>query len=315
MSKFTPKITDEIRGTIAERVSVFKTRTDKVRDVAGFLFFTHGIYPSAAVVRDAIGTGSLGDINTDLRGFWADVKERGAVTIDAPMLPEAVSRQFSEALGGIWDLALIQANDTLEAERQELAINAAEWERQIKMAEELRSLAEHRAEKSQQELRDEREKREDAEIHTQALMTENVELRSALSSWQEQAASESEARRIAEDRFSQDLKAEREAKQREVERYEGDIRFCKMEIDHAREAVRDLRSQLNEEKVAREVEKVAFTQEMKVRQTTELEVAVLKSRLEEMAVRLKTLSQERSRGAVRGVSIRKAKTTTSVRKP
>ena len=88
MNRFAPKVTDALRRTIAERVSHLDGRALKAREAAGFLFFTHGIYPSAAVVRDCIGVGSLTDVNNDLRSFWDDLRHKGAVKLSAPMLPE-----------------------------------------------------------------------------------------------------------------------------------------------------------------------------------------------------------------------------------
>ena len=60
-------------------------------------------------------------------------------------------------------------------------------------------------------------------------------------------ADEAGARRDAEARFSRDLQAEREDRQREAERYKGEVNFAKQQIEAARESERRAREEVSVE--------------------------------------------------------------------
>ena len=273
MSKTARKLTDGERSLLDARLATLSSRTEKVRDAAGYLFFTLGIYPSAAVIRDAIGAGSLGDINTDLRGWWEEVRQRGAVTIEAPMLPEPVLRQFGEALGKVWILALEEANGELDAEREEMNRMIQSANLRVHEASALRERADRRVGELEGEVRTERDRRQSAENLAASRGAEIEALRASLADWQAQAAASDAARKDVEAQFSRDLEAERMARQRDTERLEGDVAFAKIQIDHARELSRTLKEQLDRARSDAEIEAAKNKQRI-----DQLEVDVRESR-------------------------------------
>lgn len=310
MNRFTPKVTDELRSTIVERVSHLDGRALKAREAAGFLFFTHGIYPSAAVVRDCIGVGSLTDVNNDLRSFWDDLRHKGAVKLSAPMLPEPVVELFGEALAKVWQLASEKARVALEEERTEVVGLVAQAQREAAEAQRLRLVSDASAAAREAELRQEREKRAVAETRAQAQAAEIEALHASIVQWQRQVEAEAQARQDAEERFSRDLEAQRAQHQHEAEMFSGEVRFAKLQIEAARSAERELRERLQAEKVDKEVELAAYRQRSGkaeealgaarlAQAETKGQISGLEERLAEMHERLKDLAKGTSKAVVR----------------
>ena len=310
MNRFAPKVTDDLRRTVAERVSPLDGRARKAREAAGFLFFTHGIYPSAAVVRECIGVGSLTDVNNDLRSFWDDLRHKGAVKISAPMLPEPVVELFGEALAKVWQLAIDKAQTSLDEERREAAGLVAQAQRESAEAQRMRVASDTSALALEAEIRQEREKRAVAEKRAETQAGEIEALHASLAQWQQQAETEAKARQEAEERFSRDLEAERAERKRDSDMFSGESRFAKMQIEAARSAERDLREQLKAEKSDKEVELAAYRQRAgraeEALGTALLELAEtkgqsrgLEDRLAEMQERFKELAKGGSKAMVR----------------
>ncbi len=254
------KTEEEIRATLAPRLAAAKTRQEKTRETAAVLFFGYGIYPSAKTVYGYTHHGSMTDIGGDLRGFWNELREKSRVKIEVPMLPAPVADLFSEALAKVWELAMDKAHAALDGERQEVAEQVAKAQREAQEADRMRRIAESAAEESKIELRQERGNRETAEKRVEALVAQIDVLQSSLVKWQAQTEAEARARQDAEERFSSDLKAERNIRKRETEMFEGDIQFCKMQIETARIAEQEMRNQLKEEKVSKELDLTSYRQ-------------------------------------------------------
>jgi hypothetical protein len=297
MRNTSPEIQAQIRQEAFERLAGTHTRQEKTREIATLLFFKHGIYPSAALVRDYTGHGSITDINSDLRAFWADLREKTAVRIDAAMLPESVTGLFGEALGRVWDLAVANANESLNEERKEAAAMVARARQEAEESRRQRAFADERFQSLDIELRQEREKREVAEKRVDAQTAEIEALQSSLVKWQAQADAEAEARRQAEERFSHDLEAERAARQRDMEMLDGEVRFAKLQIDAARTTERDLRERLRIEKERTATELAAYRRRADIAEEAKgaalIELAELKGRIGEMHERLKSLANKR----------------------
>lgn len=294
---------EEIRAALAPRLVAAKTRQEKTRETATLLFFGHGIYPSAKTVHGYTQHGSLTDINGDLREFWSDLREKTRVKIKAPMLPDEVVDLFSDALARVWELSTDKAHAALDGERQEAAEQVAQAQREAHEADRMYRIAKDDAETSKSELRQERERRETAEKKVEAQAAELEALRSSLAKWQQQAEAAAEARQEAEERFSRDLEAERSARQRDTEMFDGEIKFAKMQIDAARGTERELREQLKNERASREEELASYRQRANRAEDSlgaaRLELAELKGRYEGLEGRFSEL-QERFKGLVKG---------------
>jgi len=249
-----------ILATLRARMPADAHRKEKSRQAASLLFFEHGIYPSAKVVLSYTQQGSLTDINRDLHEFWQDLRDKARVKLDAPYLPKVLLERFAEALAGTWDHAMANATTTFEAERMEAEAQVGEAQRRMAEAERLAGSMLERAQASEAELRQERERREIAEKRVEGQMAEIESLQSSLVKWQQQAESEARARQEAEQRFSRDLEAERSLRQHDSERYDGEIKFVKLQIDTARTAERELRDQIKAVNEHKDAELSAYRQ-------------------------------------------------------
>lgn len=282
-----------ILAVLTPRLAAAKNRQEKTRETATLLFFQYGIYPSAKTVHRYTQHGSLTDINTDLREFWNDLRERSRVKIEAPMFPDAVTALFSDALAKVWELAMDKAHAALDGERQEAADQVAQAQREAYEANRMRSIAEEDALSSERELRQERVRRENAEKRIEAQAAEIDALQSSLVQWQALAEAEAQARQEAQGQFFRDLEAERTARQRDTEMFEGEIKFAKMQIDAARSTERQLRDQIREDKASKDMELTAYRQRANRAEealgAARLELAELKGRSEGLAARIAEL--------------------------
>lgn len=122
-------------------------------------------------------------------------------------------------------------------------------------------------------------------------------LKSSLAKWQQQAANESAARVAAEERFSRELEVERVERKREADRFTGESRFAKIQIDQARTEARELREQMSALSSSKEVELTTYRQRLnkaeEARGAAILELAELKGRLRAMEQQLVTLQESR----------------------
>ena len=304
------KQSDEgIRAALAPRLAAVKSRHEKTREAATLLFFGHGIYPSAKTVHSYTQHGSLTDINGDLREFWSDLREKTRVKLDAPMLPDELVSQFSEALAKVWSLAGEKANAVLDGERQEMHAKVLIAQQESTEAQRMCRVADERTQAIELELRQERERRELAEKRVEALAADVIGLQSSLAKWQEQAESEAKARKDSEERYLRDLESERSTRLHEAESLNSEIRFAKMQIESARSVERELRDQFVSIRSGLEIELASYRQKSSKAEdalaTARLEMAELKGRYEGLALRNNEL-QDRIKGmaklGVRGVA-------------
>ena len=288
----TSRADPELQRELLSRLPPDAPRKLKSRLATAFLFFEHGIYPSAKVVREYIQQGSLTDINKDLREFWQELVKstvRGS-------LPDLLAG-FGDGLSKLWELALGKAQVELEAFRQEAAESVAQSQLEVQAAVREQRRAEEDLAELDLELRQERERREQAEIRVEAQGAEMDALKSSLAKWQQQAADESAARLAAEERFSRELEVERAERRLEAERFNGESRFAKIQIDKARTEARELREQMNALSSSKEVELTTYRQRLnkaeEARGAAILELAELKGRLRAMEQQLVTLQESR----------------------
>ena len=95
------------------------TRQEKTKLAAKILFLDFGIYPSAKVVREFTGQGSLTDISRDLQHFWDELRKHMRIKLEVPEAPVALRATFGEALGKLWALSCEHADKRMEIFRRE----------------------------------------------------------------------------------------------------------------------------------------------------------------------------------------------------
>lgn len=92
------------------------------------LFFDLGIRPSMATVRDLTQTGSASDIPKDIDSFWERIRSASRVRVGSGSIPKALEDRAGELLGAMFEEALVHAEASLNAAREEIhaQISAAE---------------------------------------------------------------------------------------------------------------------------------------------------------------------------------------------
>ena len=233
LSKLSPSIEEVVTDQLRELLPRLPTRTQKTREVANLLFFGHGIYPSAQLVRHFTQQGSMGDIGADLTAFWQDVREKARVRVDGAGLPDDVVGLAGDLVQRLWSLALAKAAADLSADKADLEERAeAANRRSMELLARVQQIeaelkdAQAQAARLAGELGSERDARAAAE---QAVSKANL-----------QAEQEREKRSVAEQRFVEELRDERESRARSEDRLAGETRFAKIQIEEARSSTREL---------------------------------------------------------------------------
>lgn len=229
----TPATTLE---ALRQRLTDMPDRRSKARAAAAWLFFEQGEHPSVARVREIIGTGSMNDLSRDLREFWADLRGRMQTKLQAPDLPQEIVESMGSALSSIWNSALRKADETLAEERAHAQAEVAAAHQEAAQARAL-------MEQSNELLQAEKRAAEEAAREQARLQAEAAALAERLAAAEQQAAEMERihAQRMQEKadeiaRMQAALEAERAAAARRLETLDGELRFAKMQIAHAREA-------------------------------------------------------------------------------
>jgi hypothetical protein len=100
-----------------------KSVREQARELA-LRALTDGQKPSALVIRDVIGTGSLGTIQDEIRKAkleWGDGQRRA---IHFPEMPEDLARMAGPFIEQLWSAACEFAGNTFDEER-------ASWQQEI----------------------------------------------------------------------------------------------------------------------------------------------------------------------------------------
>lgn len=249
-----PGLIEQLALSLAPRLATLNSRTEKTREAAATLFFTHGIYPSAQKVRAITQHGSLSDINTDLAAFWRDLRSRAKVTLDLPDFPDALRDAFSESLNQVWMLANERATDHLASARDEAQREVAQAHDQTRQLQERYDLEVRQGLRLRDELAHEREARIEQERRAEGLVVEVAMLGEQIKQLENRLAKEAAARLASEERFSDELNQERGARKNDLEVFERELAYSKLQIDRARQEAKEQqasaiteRQRLNEE--------------------------------------------------------------------
>ena len=148
-------------------------------------------------------------------------------------------------------------------------------------------------------ISDEILRREEAEKLVDAQAAEIKALKESITDYKVNMENIEIARAQAEQRFSSDLQAERQARQRDADQFHGEINFAKMPIESVRQAERDARERFIAELLAKDAELAKYKQRAnnanEALATTKLEYAqlsgkyaVAQGRCDELEHRIKT---------------------------
>ena len=110
----------EIQSEVAALKAQFRETKSLYREVCALLFFRHGITPTANMLYQYVHKGSMSVPAEALAKFWADLRQKTAVQIDHPGLPDSLKPIAAEAIKGIWQAAVEHSNAELSGIRLDL---------------------------------------------------------------------------------------------------------------------------------------------------------------------------------------------------
>lgn len=104
---------NQIQADVDTLKTRFTNTQELYREVATVLFFRYGITPTANMLYQHVRKGSMSAPAEALNRFWADLREKSRVRIQAPDLPEGLATQAGELVATLWDQAQALAQDSL----------------------------------------------------------------------------------------------------------------------------------------------------------------------------------------------------------
>lgn len=245
---------ERVRLQLGAKLAEAPHRRDRTKLAAAALFFEHGAYPTATLVRSVIGNGSLTDIQADLRAFWHDLRSKASRAVSVPGIPESLASVVGQAVHSIWESALDAANDTVVAVKQE-ASDAVDSANQAAAADRAR-LDEARAHIQAQAVLIEQGRAALLDSQRQVASLENqvATLAQSLADAERVLGEVQTARADLQALLAEGLDGLRKSTDKASDAFRGEINFLKMQIDSARGSERDLRDQLQSARQGRELE-------------------------------------------------------------
>ena len=110
----------EIQSEVEALKARFNETKALYREVCALLFFRHGVTPTANMLYQYVRKGSMGVPAQALATFWEDLRQKTAVQIDHPGLPDELKPIAAEAIKGLWQAALEHSNAELSGIRIDL---------------------------------------------------------------------------------------------------------------------------------------------------------------------------------------------------
>lgn len=110
----------QIQADIEALKARFTNTQELYREVAAVLFFRYGLPPTANKLYQLVRKGSMSAPAEALNRFWADLREKSRVRIEAPDLPDTLATQAGEMLSSLWGQAQVQARESLTTLRDEV---------------------------------------------------------------------------------------------------------------------------------------------------------------------------------------------------
>lgn len=241
---------NQIQADIEALKSHFTNTQELYREVAAVLFFRYGLTPTANKLYQLVRKGSMTAPAEALNRFWADLREKSRVRIEAPGLPEELTRQAGSLLAALWDLAQSQAQDSLAHFRndKEEQLIALRLERDTALTAETASRNAHEAlVRSNAQLEDKLAASAAAKLALEIKLAASDEERDRL----QQVITESRAS------FSQELEKVRASLHAIEARSEAEIKRYLLEIDRERMLATKAGKELNEAKAKMEKQQAA----------------------------------------------------------
>lgn len=294
----------ELAQEVASLCERIEDNRQLTREVATLLFRL-GERPTANRVLQLTRRGSMNTINDEIGKWWDDVRSRLSSRLVNPKVPAALLEKQGELIGSMWDTAIAQAQEELEADRAEMESRAVEANIAREAAESMAREQEERARETQARL----------EVIQQALASERTAREAAgveAAQWRERAeklGNELEEARSdfttrmdrARTEFTTEIEAQRRAAETAANQHEETRKHILLELDGIRTRNTELRGSLQkaETTVGQLRENEADLHRQAADQATIItrltgETAALSAKLEAAATEQERLNQARA---------------------
>lgn len=229
---------NQIQADIDALKSQFTNTQALYREVAAVLFFRYGLTPTANKLYQLVRKGSMSAPAEALNRFWAELRDKSRVRIEAPDIPEEVVQQAGNLTSTLWNLAQSHAHASTEQLRSHI-------EAQLLTLRTERDDALSAAATTRKSVDDQNQTIRDMEQKLAAELAKNLALKTRLD------ASDGERERLqlalkgARDSFSQELDKVQETIRAIEARAEAEIKRYLLEIDRERGLAKKANLELN----------------------------------------------------------------------
>ncbi len=316
-----PDTKSRIRADVESISARVQSRQELSFETAKLLFFQYGLHPSVQLVYEFTQRGSMGDLSTDMRAFWAWLRTSTQERLSVPGMPATLVGRQGELLSEIWRLAHEKALEALAEQRQAIDAKLVEASKETEAARAARLLADEGRVRAEQDAVQAKQDADSARAALEAtertVAVERSQKAAALESadrWHKAADNEKLERERAQAQFSRDLASEREGREKEIAWAKGQIEEARALTRQSQARVKELESnkranELAHNKAVNDLQSLlnARTQEAlataaALREQHGIQIQQLQERLNKQALeigelrgRVSSLSDERDR--------------------
>lgn len=208
---------------------------DLYREVCTILFFRYGITPTANKLYQYVRKGSMSAPAEALARFWSDLRDKSRVRIEHPDLPEGLKAAAGELVASLWSQAQANAQEGLNAFRQEAQELVTKSQQAYEAAHQARVDAQTEVTQIREALRgaDERILQLERSLAAECARTQSLEKQ--LDAASRQQSSLEAALADARKDYSAELDKSRQELRRTEERLAANEKRALLEIDHERQ--------------------------------------------------------------------------------
>lgn len=245
----------DVMAKLGPKLAEAKNRREKTFATAKILFFDFGVFPSAKIVRSFTEQGSSNDIQADLRMFWTETQQVLRARLNAPSLPSDLVDVFGQALERVWLLAVNKAAESFDEARRKAEATVAAAEHAARDAVEMVDVIRGQFDALGLELRNERERRELAEVQIRVSEVQLSQMEEKVRELQNELERERGALLDAQVRAADDLEAGRKERDRLIDSHQKEIEAADGARVFALGQIEAVRRDLDKAKVAADDER------------------------------------------------------------
>ena len=97
-----------------------RTRREVTLAICKIMFYEMNLQPASSSVHKITRFGSMTDIQSDIRLFWAQLRKASQITVNVAGVPDDVIALFSSQMLELWDKAIKTSSATFDQERDHI---------------------------------------------------------------------------------------------------------------------------------------------------------------------------------------------------